>query len=174
MDDDPARACAVPARSQARADLPSGRHVRRAARRRISASKRGEMRIALSFAPYAERHQHDENDRHRSQQRPALAIGRRIRALRREAGLTQEKLAYESDLGSKGYLSDIEKGLALPTVKTLRVLAERLDVLVLDLVTDPEADPRQKLIDRTRGLTRGTLRKLLRQVPATTSRRDAP
>jgi Helix-turn-helix. len=104
----------------------------------------------------------------------AKAIGRRIRALRREAGLTQEKLAYESDLGSKGYLSDIEKGLALPTVKTLRVLAERLDVLVLDLVTDPEADPRQKLIDRTRGLTRGTLRKLLRQVPATTSRRDAP
>jgi len=48
------------------------------------------------------------------------------------------------------------------------------DVLMLDLVTDPKADPRQQLIDRTRGLTRGTLRKLLRQVPATTSRRDAP
>ena len=76
-----------------------------------------------------------------------------------------EKLAYESDLGSKGYLSDIEKGLALPTVKTLRVLAERLGVLPLDLLTDPDADLRQKLIDRSRGLAVGTLRKLLRQFP---------
>ena len=95
----------------------------------------------------------------------AKAIGRRIRALRREAGLTQEKLAYESDLGSKGYLSDIEHGLALPTVKTLRVLAERLDVLPLDLITNPAAGLRQNLIDRTRGLTAGALRKLLRQLP---------
>jgi len=38
-------------------------------------------------------------------------------------------------------------GLALPTVTTLRVLAERLDVLPLDLLTEPDADPRQKLID---------------------------
>jgi len=37
----------------------------------------------------------------------ALAVGARIRQLRREQGLTLEKLAYESDLGSKGYLSDI-------------------------------------------------------------------
>jgi transcriptional regulator with XRE-family HTH domain len=66
--------------------------------------------------------------------------------LRKEVGLTAEKLAYESDLGSKGYLSDIEKGLALPTVKTLRVIAERLGVLPLDLLTDPDADLGQ--IDR--------------------------
>jgi transcriptional regulator with XRE-family HTH domain len=104
----------------------------------------------------------------------AKAIGRRIRALRCEAELTQEKLAYESDLGSKGYLSDIEQGLALPTVKTLRVLAERLDVLPLDLLTEPDADPRQKLIDRTRGLTVGALRKLLRQIPSPRSPRGTP
>ena len=103
--------------------------------------------------------------RRRTPDPDAKAIGRRIRALRREAGLTQEKLAYESDLGSKGYLSDIEKGLALPSVKTLRVLAERLEVLVLDLVTDPEAEPRQKFIDRTRSLPAGTIRSLLRQFP---------
>jgi transcriptional regulator with XRE-family HTH domain len=95
----------------------------------------------------------------------AVHVGRRIRALREEVGITLEKLAYESDLGSKGHLSDIEKGLVLPTVKTLRVLAERLGVLSLDLLTDPEADLRQKLIDRTRGLTVGTLRNLLRQFP---------
>ena len=102
----------------------------------------------------------------------AKAIGRRIRALRKEVGLTAEKLAYESDLGSKGYLSDIEKGLALPTVKTLRVLAERLGVLPLDLLTDPDTDLRQKLIDRTRGLPDGTLRNLLRQFP--TSKKSVP
>jgi transcriptional regulator with XRE-family HTH domain len=96
----------------------------------------------------------------------AKAIGRRVTSLRREAGLTLEKLAYESDLGSKGYLSDIEKGLALPTVKTLRVLADRLGVLPLDLLTDPDADLRQNLIDRTRGLPLGSLRALLRQIPA--------
>ena len=104
----------------------------------------------------------------------AKAIGRRICALRREAGLTQEKLAYESDLGSKGYLSDIEHGLALPTVKTLRVLAERLDVLPLDLLTSPAAGLRQNLIDRTRGLTAGALRKLLRQLPPPRSPRGTP
>jgi transcriptional regulator with XRE-family HTH domain len=112
--------------------------------------------------------------RRKTPDRDAALVGRRIRALREEVGLTLEKLAYESDLGSKGHLSDIEKGLVIPTVKTLRVLAERLDVLVLDLVIDPEADPRQKLIDRTRGLTRGTLRKLLGQIPAASPRRDTP
>jgi transcriptional regulator with XRE-family HTH domain len=103
--------------------------------------------------------------RRKSPDPDAKAIGRRIRALREEAGLTLEKLAYESDLGSKGYLSDIEKGLALPTVKTLKVLAERLGVLPLDFLTDPEADSRQELIDRSRSVPVGTLRKLLRQFP---------
>ena len=83
-------------------------------------------------------------------------------------GLTLEKLAYESDLGSKGHLSDIENGLVLPTIRTLRVLPERLGVLTLDLLTNPSLDLRQKVIDRTRGLTTGTLRKVLRQLPAPT------
>lgn len=77
-----------------------------------------------------------------------------------------EKLAYESDLGSKGHLSDIENGLAIPTVKTLRVLAERLGVLPMDLLIDPEADLRQSLVDRTRGLSPTCLKKLLRQLPS--------
>jgi transcriptional regulator with XRE-family HTH domain len=37
-----------------------------------------------------------------------------------------EKLAYESEVGSKGFLSDIEKGLARPTLATLAALSERL------------------------------------------------
>lgn len=91
----------------------------------------------------------------------ASAIGGRVRKLRQDAGLTIEKLAYESELGSKGHLSSLEKGLVMPTVATLNVLAERLGVLPLDLVTFPEADIRQKVIDRTRHMTNSELKKLL-------------
>jgi transcriptional regulator with XRE-family HTH domain len=68
----------------------------------------------------------------------AKRIGARIRTLRKEAGLTLEKLAYESDVGSKGFLSDVEAGLARPTVETLSTIAERLEVDLLDLVTFAE------------------------------------
>src|SRR5437773_12286253 len=65
----------------------------------------------------------------------ARRVGDRIRSLRKAAGLTGEKLAFESELGSKGHLSDIENGLARPTIRTLKVLADRLGVVLLDLVT---------------------------------------
>jgi transcriptional regulator with XRE-family HTH domain len=93
----------------------------------------------------------------------AARIGARIRELRQEAGLTLEKLAYESEVGSKGYMSDVEKGLARPTVETLATIAERLEVKLLDLVTCPDEDDRARLVDRTRGMTRGTVRRLLRE-----------
>jgi transcriptional regulator with XRE-family HTH domain len=92
----------------------------------------------------------------------AKRIGARICQLRQEAGLTLEKLAYESDVGSKGFLSDVEKGLARPTVETLAAIAERLDVKLLDLLTFPDEDDRQLLVDRTRSLTKGAIRRLLR------------
>lgn len=92
----------------------------------------------------------------------AARIGARIRTLRKEAGLTLEKLAYESEVGSKGFLSDVERGLARPTVETLQAIADRLEVALLDLVTFPDEDERQLLVDRTRRLARGTIRKLLK------------
>jgi transcriptional regulator with XRE-family HTH domain len=96
----------------------------------------------------------------------ALAIGRRIQALRAEAGLTLEQVAYTSELGSKGHLSNLEKGLVMPTVATLKVIADRLDVLVADLVTDPRDGDRAKLIELTRGLPRGVLHKLVKELTA--------
>ncbi|MCC6898775.1 MAG: helix-turn-helix transcriptional regulator [Polyangiaceae bacterium] len=93
----------------------------------------------------------------------AAKIGRRIRALRESLGLTQEKLAYEGGLRSKGHLSGIEKGLVRPTLPTLVVLAERLEVDLLDLVTFPEDSPRQRLVDLTRGMKPGTIRRLVRE-----------
>lgn len=94
----------------------------------------------------------------------AARIGARIRTLRKEAGLTLEKLAYESEVGSKGFLSDVEKGLARPTVETLQAIADRLEVALLDVVTFPDEDDRQRLVDRTRRLSKGTVRKLLKEM----------
>lgn len=93
----------------------------------------------------------------------ALAVGRRIRALRVSAGLTMEKLAYESALGSKGHLSNIEKGLVRPTIHTLKAVADHLGVLPLDLLTFPDDDLRQALIDQTRHLPAPALQKLRRE-----------
>ncbi len=95
-----------------------------------------------------------------------MAVGQRIRQLREERGLTAERLAFESELGSKGYLSDIEHGRASPSLRTLHVIADYLEVLLLDLLTFPEDGERQRLIDRSRWLGPGTVRRLLRDMPA--------
>lgn len=91
----------------------------------------------------------------------AKAIGNRIRTLRKAANRTLEKLAYESDVGSKGYLSDIEKGLAVPSLSTLEKLAHSLEVELLDLVTLPEQGPRHQLVDATRTMSAAAVRRLL-------------
>jgi transcriptional regulator with XRE-family HTH domain len=93
----------------------------------------------------------------------ATQIGARIRALREELGLTQEKLAYEAGLKSKGHLSGIEKGLVIPTLPTLALIAERLSVELVDLVTFPDSSDRHALVDLTRGMKAGTVRRLVRE-----------
>lgn len=94
----------------------------------------------------------------------AAKIGKRIRDLRKLEGLTQEKLAYEAGLTSKGHLSGIEKGLVAPTFATLTLIADRLNIDLLDLLTFPADSERHRLIDLTRGLRAGTIRRLLRDV----------
>lgn len=86
----------------------------------------------------------------------AVKIGARVRSLRQGLGLTMEQLAYSCDF-SKGQLSTIEKGLAVPTATTLATLAEGLETLPLDLLTFPENGAREKLIDMTRGLSKKEL-----------------
>ena len=90
----------------------------------------------------------------------AARIGARIRTLRQGLGLTLEQLAYSCDF-SKGQLSTIEKGLAVPTAATLLVLADGLEALPLDLVTFPEHSSREKLIDLTRGLSKKELEAII-------------
>lgn len=66
----------------------------------------------------------------------------------------------------KAILSGIEKGLVLPTLSTLTLLAERLEVDPMDLLTFPATSERHALVDATRKLGRGTIRKLLRDLRA--------
>jgi transcriptional regulator with XRE-family HTH domain len=83
----------------------------------------------------------------------ALQVGRRIREIRIEEGLTIQELADTSELGSKGHLSNMERGLVRPNIQTLKQLADGLGVLPLDLMTFPHDDVRQRLVDLTRQLT---------------------
>jgi transcriptional regulator with XRE-family HTH domain len=115
----------------------------------------------------------------------ARRIGQRIRALREEQGVRQERLAYESEPRSrrraagrehglsKGHVSSIEGGLVMPTVATLQAIADRLGVLVADLVTDPSEGDRATLLELTRGLPAGALRKLVRELSAAATKKKA-
>lgn len=79
----------------------------------------------------------------------AKKLGARIRALRAEAALTQERLAWESGL-NKAYLSQVESGLRTPSLPVLWVIARRLGVELADLVAVNSRNPRLQLLDATR------------------------
>ena len=94
----------------------------------------------------------------------ALEVGQRIRSLREEEGLTIEQLAIQSEIGSKGHLSNMERGLVRPNIQTLKQVADGLGVQPLDLLTFPKAGVRQKLVDLTRHLSLKRLREVLKSV----------
>jgi transcriptional regulator with XRE-family HTH domain len=91
-----------------------------------------------------------------------VAFGQRITALRQEKGLTQHDLAERSGI-SQSHLSSIEHGRVMVGLRMLDSLARGLDVKLLDVVTFPEQDLRQRLID---GLRRRSpeIRKIEREI----------
>ncbi len=56
-------------------------------------------------------------------------LGKNISRVRRERGLSSEQLAYQNGI-SKGYMSDIENGKRLPSLKMLSKIAKILHVPV--------------------------------------------
>ncbi|MGN8224529.1 helix-turn-helix domain-containing protein [Gracilimonas sp. BCB1] len=66
------------------------------------------------------------------------ATGDVIRELRKEKGLTQEKLAELSDL-HVNYISYLERGLRQPTLTTLTDISEGLGIRLTDIVGKIEA-----------------------------------
>jgi transcriptional regulator with XRE-family HTH domain len=79
----------------------------------------------------------------------ARQLGGRIRALRVEADITQEKLAWDCDL-AKPYLSQIEAGKRIPSVPVLALLAKRLGVELADVVAVRPNRPRLALLEAAR------------------------
>lgn len=63
-----------------------------------------------------------------------LAFGRAIRELRKNSGIAQERLAFESEV-DRGYMSGLERGLHSPTLDTVVKLLWRLDVSFVDFAT---------------------------------------
>lgn len=64
-------------------------------------------------------------------------VGRNVRKFRKERGLSQEGLAFESGI-HRTYISGVERGIRNPTVVILEEIANALDVPVSWLLEDPK------------------------------------
>jgi transcriptional regulator with XRE-family HTH domain len=96
--------------------------------------------------------------RHREAPDPlALRIGERIRKLRKDALFTFDAFVEETGLG-RGYLSELERGLVVPTVGTLSRIASALEMTLADLVIGESE--RERLFDELREALPGTVRDL--------------
>lgn len=73
-------------------------------------------------------------------------MGRQVKALRQEKGLTQAKLAERAEVGMK-YVGEIERGRTNPTVGLMWRLsgALRVDVFELFLFSVPDNDQDSRL-----------------------------
>lgn len=60
-------------------------------------------------------------------------FGERLRHVRKRRGLTQEELAERADLAGP-YISDMERGMKVPSLTTVLRLAMALECKVTDLV----------------------------------------
>lgn len=58
-------------------------------------------------------------------------FGQRVAYLRKEAGITQEELAFRTNI-SPSYLSAIERGITDTTISTLKRLAKALDKNIIE------------------------------------------
>lgn len=74
-------------------------------------------------------------------------IGRRIKELRKQAGLTQEQLADRVQIDPR-HMSRLERGVYFPSLDTLELIAQSFSVLLKDLFVFPEDETADML--RTR------------------------
>jgi len=72
-----------------------------------------------------------------------MIIGEKIKRLRMELQLTQEELADRTEL-TKGYISQVERDLASPSIATLVDLLEALGTTIGEFFADDESD--QKVV----------------------------
>jgi len=61
-----------------------------------------------------------------------VLFGRRIAQLRKEKGLSQDKLAWHGDM-ARSFIGEVERGLRNPTLINICKLADALDVKKAEL-----------------------------------------
>src|SRR5579863_6777932 len=99
--------------------------------------------------------------RHRTRPDPlAKAVGARVRRLRKEKEFSFDAFVEETGLG-RGYISELERGLVVPTITSLSKVAMALEVTIADLVLGDT--PREHLFDVSRRLEEKGVAALLRQ-----------
>jgi transcriptional regulator with XRE-family HTH domain len=74
-------------------------------------------------------------------------LGRQIRLIRRRRGLTLEEASEAAGI-TAGYLSQIERGLAVPALLSLKRIADSLNVRLADLFEDEELSSPYGLVRR--------------------------
>jgi transcriptional regulator with XRE-family HTH domain len=100
-------------------------------------------------------------------------LGKRLHQLRRERGFSLEQMTWGAELAGKGYLSQAERGQALPTLTTLGQIAICLDVELIDMVNFPERGPRHRLLEVTRHLDSRVVERLLHDAEQHLEEEDA-
>ncbi len=70
-------------------------------------------------------------------------MGEELRKARERAGLTQEELSFRAGL-SRPYVSQLERNLKSPTVATLFLICDALDVSAADVVGRVDAARKRK------------------------------
>lgn len=100
-------------------------------------------------------------------------VGLRIKTLRKERDLTQEELAEKIDR-TKDAVSNLERGLSLPSFETLEIMSKVFEVPIrdfFDLEDEEDADRERvelttRLIDAARNLENNDLRVAVQQIEA--------
>lgn len=93
-------------------------------------------------------------------------VGARLRELRAERNMSLADLADASEL-SKGHLSSVEHGLAAITTQTIARLAKGLDVPPLYLLTFPNDNDRDQVVELLRKLQSRDVTKLRKELEKT-------
>src|SRR5258708_38504557 len=97
--------------------------------------------------------------RHRTKADPfAKAVGARVRQLRKERDFTFDAFVEETGLG-RGYISELERGLVVPSIHALRKLALALELTMADLVVGNS--PREQLFSAAKQLSEHEIKVLL-------------
>jgi transcriptional regulator with XRE-family HTH domain len=89
----------------------------------------------------------------------ARAVGARIRSLREEAKFTFDAFVEETGLG-RGYISELERGMVVPTITALSKVAAALELTIADLVLGDT--PRERLVEQLRKLPEAELARIAR------------